>query len=168
MDAWLDWTSLIVGIGGLVASVVGVVYALLARRAAKSAEIAANEARNTISQTLSLVSAQRALSIISRLRVLHQSHSWQASIELYQELRTLLNDVSGMLPRNIGQARTEIDRQIGQLATIQSLVQESATRGGNPADFRFLSESLNSMEATLEALVSTLMPPGEEEGNLNG
>ena len=80
----------------------------------------------------------------------------------------MLNDVSGMLPRNLGQTRTELDRHIGQLGTIQSLVQESVTRHGNPADFRFLGESLNSIEATLEALVSLSMPLTEEDGDLYG
>ena len=168
MGVWFDWTSIGIGVGGLVASIAGLTFAYLARRAAKSAEAAANEARHSISQTLCLVSAQRAISVVARIRTLHQEQRWDAALELYQELRTLLNDVSGTLPREFIQSRPEFDRRIGQLGTIQSLVRESVSSHGNPSEFRFLNESLNSIEITLETLVSTIMPPSEREGELDG
>ena len=109
-----NWGSF-VGLLGLLASLGGLAYAFLARRAAKSAESAAREARHSISQTLCLVSAQRAISVILRLNTLHREQSWEAALELYRELRTLLNDISGMIPRELDHSRPEIDRGIGQL-----------------------------------------------------
>ena len=164
----MELASLLVGVGGLTASIIGVVYALLARRAAKSAETAANEARNSISQTLCLVSAQRSLSIISRLRVLHRDQRWEAAVELYRELRTLLNDVRGMIPGDFRQHRSELDSGIGQLRIIQALAQEALAAGRDPAEFQALGETLNSIEAILESLVSSLMPPIGQEGESNG
>ena len=168
MGAWFEWASLGIGAGGLVASIVGVVYALLARRAAKSAESAANEARNSVSQTLCLVSAQRALSIIVRLRTLHREQRWEAAIELYRELRTLLNDVRGMTPENFHQHRSELDTGLGQFRVIQALVQDAVSAGRDPAEFPALGETLNSLENVIESLISSMMPPIVQEGEPNG
>ena len=162
-----NWGSF-VGLLGLLASVGGLAYAFLARRAAKSAEAAAREARNSISHTLCLVSAQRAISVIIRLNTLQREQSWEAALELYRELRTLLNDISGMMPRELGRSRAEIDRGIGQLSVIESLVNQVMSRTDNPGDFQALSESLNSIQTNLEALVSNLMPPSGKEGELDG
>lgn len=153
---------------GLVASIVGVVYALLARRAAKSAAAAAaNEARDSVSHTLCLVSAQRALSTIDRLRVLLQEQRWDASVELYRQLRTLLNDVRGTTPEN-SYYRPELDRSIGQLMVNQLLVQEGVAAGRDPEGIYTLRDTLKSIEATLESLVSGMMPPIAQEGESNG
>lgn len=164
----MDWLALGIGSGGLVASIVGLIFAFLARRAAKSAEQAANEARNSIGHTLCLVSAQRALSLIVRLNTLHLEQSWEAALELYRELRTLLNDISGMMPPELGRFRAEIDRGIGQLSVIESLVNQAVSRTDDPGDFPVLGESLNSIRTTLESLVSNMMPPIGREGDLNG
>ena len=168
MAYWTEWLSLAVGAGGLVASIVGVVFAFLARRAARSAEQAANEARHSISQTLCLVSAQRALSVIVRLNTLHREQSWEAALELYRELRTLLNDISGMMPPELGAFRAEVERGIGQLSVIESLVNQAIARTDDPGNFQVLGEFLNSAQTTLETLVSSMMPPSGKEGDLNG
>lgn len=164
----MDWLALAIGAGGLVASIIGLIFAFLARRAAKSAEQAAKEARNSVTHTLCLVSAQRALSVIVRLNTLHREQSWEAALELYRELRTLLNDISGMIPRELDHSRPEIDRGIGQLSVIESLVNQAMSRTDDPGDFQVLSESLNSIQTNLEALVSNMMPPRGQEGDLNG
>ena len=164
----MEWLSLAVGTGGLVASVIGLIFAFLARRAARSAEQAANEARHSISQTLCLVSAQRALSVIVRLNTLHREQSWEAALELYRELRTLLNDISGMMPPDLAPFRAEVDRGIEQLSVIESLVSQAIGRTDDPGSFQVLSEFLNAIQTTPEALVSSMMPPSGKEGSLNG
>ena len=168
MGAWFEWVILGVGAGGLVASVAGVIFAFLARRAAKSAEAAATEARNSMGQTLCLVSAQRVLSVVARIRTLHLEQRWDAALELYQELRTLLNDIRGTTPREFHQTRAELDKGIGQLRVIQLLVQQNFSRGGDLLGLPVLSEAFNSIETNLEALVGDLMPPSEREEELDG
>lgn len=148
----MDWLALAIGAGGLVASIVGLIFAFLARRAAKSAEQAANEARNSVGHTLCLVSAQRALSIITRLNTLHRDGSWAAALELYRELRTLLNDVSGMMPLEFGPSRAEIDRGIGQLTSIQSLFGRRYSQRCRPYS---LSASERSFELGTDKFRST-------------
>ena len=162
-----NWGSF-VGLLGLLASIGGLVYASLARRAAKSAEQAANEARNSITQTLCLVSAQRALSVIVRLNALHRDESWVAALELYRELRALLNDINGTMPEKLSHLHTEISRGIGQLSLIQSLVQDFLVQGIDPTSFQALGETLNLIETSLEALVSNIIPPSAQEGESNG
>ena len=164
----MDWLALAIGAGGLVASVIGLVFAFLARRAAKSAEQAAREARNSVSRTLCLVSVQRALTVIGRLNTLHRDGSWVAALELYRELRTLLNDVSGMMPQGLEQSRAEVQRGIGQIISIQSFVEGAISQGLNSGSFPALDELLNSMQTTLEALTSSLMPSSERDGESHG
>ena len=160
----MEWWSLGVGIGGLVASAFGLMFAYLARRAAKSAEEAAKDTRYSISQSLCLVSSQRALSVIARLNTLHRGTNWEAALELYRELRTLLNDISGTMPMELSHFKAEIGRSIGQLSLIQSLVEGFKVQNIDPASFPALSETLNTVETTLEALVSNMIPPRGQEG----
>ena len=154
-----NWGSF-VGVLGLLASIGGLVYALLARRAAKSAEQAAKEAQNSISQTLCLVSTQRAIALVARLSALHRESRWDAASELYQELRMALNDIDGTMPYYLRHFRPLINRGIGQLELIQSHVYNAVENNLVPPDF---TDSLKSIQTTLEALMSGMMPTGEEE-----
>ena len=168
MWAWMDWLGLAVGISGLAASIVGVVFAIKAQRAARSAEQAANEARNSVSQTLCLVSAQRALSVISRLNTLHRNQSWDAALELYRELRTLLNDIIGTTPDGLEQSRERLVEGIGQLRLIQSLIGNAIGGNSEPENVQVINDSLDSIQTTLETQVRNMMPSGESDGEPHG
>ena len=156
----MDWLALAIGAGGLVASIVGLIFAFLARRAAKSAEQAANEARNSVSQTLCQTYSQRAITLVDRIVVLHREQRWDAASELYRELRAVLSDIKGVLPPTLGQFRGPIDQSLGQLILIQSQVYDALEKGSAPPSF---GESLNSMRTTLEGIVSGTITPGEQE-----
>ena len=168
MDYFLENWGNFVGVLGLLASVGGLVYAFLARRAAKSAAQAARDARNSVSQTLCLVSAQRSLAVIVRLNTLHRDESWVAALELYRELRTLLNDVIGMIPAGFEQTKGELAEGIGQLRMIQSLVGTAVDRNSEPENVQAIGDSLNSIQTSLETLARNMMPPGERDGELYG
>ena len=87
MIAWFDWAALGVGIGGLIASVIGLTFAFLASRAAKSAEAAANrashETRRAVTRSRRTVDTGRAISLINRLKALHRIGDWEYALELY-------------------------------------------------------------------------------------
>ena len=168
MDYFTENWGSFVGVLGLLASVGGLVYAFLARRAARSAEQAAREARNSVSRTLCLVSAQRALAIIGRLNTLHRDGSWAAAHELYRELRTLLNDVSGMMPARLEQSKEKLAEGIGQLRLIQSLISDAMDRNSEPENVQVIGVFLNSIQSTLEDLVRSVMPPAESDGEQHG
>ena len=97
----MDWLGLAVGIGGLVASIVGFVFAFLARRAAKSAEQAANEARQALSRNLSSVDVERAVALINRLKDLHRYRNWNQALGEYQVLRRTLIEISASIPMSL-------------------------------------------------------------------
>ena len=162
-----NWGSF-VGVLGVIVSAVGLWYAFKAHRAARSAAQAAREARNSVSRTLCLVSAQRSLAVIGRLNALHREESWPVALELYRELRTLLNDVSGMMPAGFEQTKGELAEGIGQLRMIQSLVEAAVDRNSEPENVQVIGDSLNSIQTTLETLVRNMMPPGERDGELHG
>ena len=155
-----NWGSF-VGLLGLLASIGGLVYASLARRAAKSAEQAAREARDSIGQTICLVNAQKALSLVDRLTFLHRERRWDAAGEVYRELHTLLSDIDTMIPQHLYQLRAQMNRVMGQLSVIQSQAYNALSSGDPSPD---PSNTLNSIRANLEALVSGLMPTGQEDG----
>ena len=168
MGGSLDWISIGIGAASLLASIVGVIYAFLARQAAKSAEGAARDARKSISQTLCLVSAQRALSVIATLNTLHRSQHWEAALEVHRELRTLLNDVSGTVPQDLEQSKAAVIQGIGQLSVIEDLVGQVSTKTLDHSIFSINAMTLATIQATLETLVRELMPTRDEEGGTNG
>ena len=157
----MDWLALAIGAGGLGVGIVGLIFALIAGRAAKSEKQAAREARDSIGQTISLANAQRALGLVDRLTFLHREQRWDAAGEVYRELHTLLGDIDRMLPQQLNQLRAQMNRGIGQLSVIQSQAY-SALSSGDPSPDP--SETLNFIRTNLEALVSGLMPAGHEEG----
>lgn len=160
MDYLIDNWGSFVGVLGLLASVGGLVYAFLARRAAKSAEQAAREARNSIGQTLCLAYSQRAITLVDRIVALHREQRWDAASELYPELRTVLSDIKGVLLPTLSQFRGPIDQALGQLTLIQSQVHDAIDKGAAPPSF---GESLNSMRTTLEEMVGGMIASSEQE-----
>ena len=164
----MELASLLVGIGGLVASIVGVGFAYLARRAAESAKDAAQKAQNSVSETFCLLSAQRALTAISRLRILHQDQDWNAALEVHRELRTLLNDISGSMPRRLEQLRAAVIQGIGQLSVIENLILQVAAKTMDPTIFPIQTFQLDTIQSSLETLVREIMPASVKEGENNG
>ena len=88
-----NWGSF-VGISGLLASIGGLVYAYLARRAARSAEQASVETRRAVTRTLSLVDVLRAIARINQLKDVHYRGNWDYALGLYGELRRTLIEIS--------------------------------------------------------------------------
>ena len=168
MGAWFDWAGLGIGAGGLVASIAGLLFAYLARRAAKSAERAAREARNSISETFCLVSAQRALTAVARLTTLHQNQDWNAALEVHRELRTLLNDISGSMPLRYEQSKAAVMQGIGQLSVIENLVRQVLDSALDPSIYPIHTVPLDTIHSALETLVRVMMPASDKEGDSNG
>ena len=77
----MDWLALAIGVGGLVASIVGLIFAFLARRAAKSAEQAAREARQALTHTIGSIDVERAVALITRLIEVQRQGNWDYVLE---------------------------------------------------------------------------------------
>jgi hypothetical protein len=153
-----NWGSF-VGIFGLAASVGGLVFAFLARRAAKSAEQAAREARRAITRTLSVVDIGRAMALIGSLKEVHHQRNWDYALGLYPELRRMLSEIGASTPENFTQYGDFINRAIPQITSLENLVGRSRyeRENGEPEDIPSLDEALSEIQQSLEMLQSSMM-----------
>ncbi len=152
----MDWLGLAIGIGGLVASIVGFVFAFLARRAAKSAEQAAREARDALSHNLSSVDIERAVELINRLKDLHRQRSWSHAIWAYQILRRTLSEIHASMPAELEQLRKAIEVAIPQITDLENQVSSALHRHTEPEDAPRFDVILNAIQQELETLQSNI------------
>ena len=150
-----NWGSLASGLGVLL-SAAGVVYAYLARRAAKSAEAASREARQAIAQTLTAADLRWAVDCIQRLLIYQRQGEWGAAVELYHNLRKILNDILAYLPESDDPTRNEVSDAIGKITELTAVAEEIAASGPPGAHPGNLAEDLNKIQGDLEALASRL------------
>ena len=161
MDYFTENWGSIVGILGFIASVGGLVYALLARRAAKSAEQAAREARQAVARTLSSIDVERAVALISRLKEIHHQRNWDYALGLYQDLRRTLSQISASIPEDLVQHRGFVNRAIPQVTAMENLVRRSRYENGHPEDISSLDDALSELQQALETLQGSMMYPEE-------
>ena len=153
----MEWLSLAVGAGGLVASVIGLIFAFLARRAAKSAEQAAREARQALSRNLSSVDIERAIELISRLKDLHRQRSWSHAIWEYQILRRTMSEIRVSMPAELESFRESIGDFIHQITEMENRISQYLHDSMEPEDVPALDAALNSIQQVLEILQSNVM-----------
>ena len=167
MDYVVDNWGSFVGVLGLAASVGGLVYALLARRAAKSAEQAAREARRAITRTLSMVDVERAVALIGRLKDIHYQRNWDYALGMYPELRRMLSEIAASAPENLAPHDYFINRVIPQLTVLEGQVRQSRyeNENGEPEDISSLDEALSEIQQHLEMLQSSMMYADETVSN---
>ena len=159
MGDWFEWASLGIGAGGLVASIVGVVYALLARRAAKSAaaaaERASNETRRTVSRSRRTVETGKAISLINRLKVLHRNGDWEYALEMYPELRSGLSDIQASIPEGFAGLNDVIEGAIAKIRGIEDTVNLARYEPMEPANVPLIDGILNDIHQDLLRLLGT-------------
>lgn len=174
----MDWLGLAVGIGGLIAGILGLWFAFWARQSAKlarnaaiSAEEAANsarsEARRAITRTLSLVGVERAVALIGRLKDVHRQRNWDYALGLYPDLRRMLSEIAASAPENFAAHRDFIKDAIPQLITLEEQVTRSRyeNENGEPDDIPNLDATLSEIQQNLEMLQSSIMYADETESN---
>ena len=156
MDYFLENWGSFVGVLGLLASVGGLVYALLARRAAKSAEQAAREARQALSRNLSSVDIERAVELINRLKELHRQKSWNQAIWVYQILRRTLSGIQASMPEGLEQTRKSVEDAIPQITYMENQVSRALHGNVEPDDAPGYDTVLNAIQQELEILQSNI------------
>lgn len=155
-----NWGN-IVGLLGFLASVGGLVYAFLARRAARSAEEAANEARQSLTGIISSIDVERAVALINRLMEQHRQGNWDYALALYQDLRRTLSEIAAGIPSQLSQHRDSISQAIPQVSSIVNLV-NSHRYEGEPdelIDVPRIDGTLNKIQEALELLQSDMLSP---------
>lgn len=145
-----NWGSLASALGLLVT----IAIAWSARAASRSAEKATVETRGYIERHLQTIDLERAVGLIQRIKLLHDTGRWQAAMEQYQALRMLLSDIIARCPED----RTEI---LPDLATARILVRsmenfvgERVNREIQDSERSELNRQLNEIQSGLEELAS--------------
>lgn len=159
----LDWTGLGVTIVGATIGALGLVFAFLARRAAKSAEEASIQARRAVTRTWGLVDLQRAIGLIERLKTIHRDQRWDAGLQHYQSLREMLHDIAEALPTGPEPLREGIVAAIPQITALENSVSILAS-GDEIPGLANLNEPLNSIQEHLERVRSSMMFSDDSEG----
>ena len=126
---WLgdNWGSVVSSVG-LAIAVGGIALAIYrasrAEKAAISAVNASEETRDIITRVLSIVDSQKAISLIQRVKLLHRDEKWEASLEHYQTLRSMLADIETRHPSPTEAFRANIREAIPQLTVIGDSIDE--------------------------------------------
>lgn len=158
MTYFLDNWGSFVGALGLAASIGGLVFAYLARRAAKSAEAAAIEARQALTRTLRLVDVQEAVDLIDRLKDRLELRDWGVVRELYSRLQSKLSDVLAALPSNQERYREIVSTAWEETKALQNLAHNVIFEEEPDTDIRMGSiVKLNEVQQNLRAMLSNMM-----------
>lgn len=159
VDNWGSFVGIlgvIISSIGLTVSFVAMVRAGKAREAATAAEEATRVTQQSISNVLATVDLQRAIALVQRLKVLHREENWEVSLEHYQPLRAMLSDINGRHPLPRQELHITLREAIPQIRVIEDIVSRSLRSGKDPALEVDLDTVLNSIQARLEELASTI------------
>ena len=172
----MELASLLVGAGGLAASIVGLIFAYLANQAAKSAEAAATsaedaaqsarmEAQRALTRDLSSVDIERAIALINRLKELHRQGNWGAALSLYQDLRRTLSEIRASLTTDLDEFRHKINEAVPQVTTMEDQVSWAEYESTGLENAPELSAILNAIQQDLETLQTNVTYPDSQGGN---
>ena len=153
-ENWIGLLGVLISAIGLIVGAAGLCYAYLARRAAKSAEAAAIEARQALTRTLRLVDVQEAVGLISRLKLMHRAGHWDAALELYQYLRRMLSDIRAGTPENSAELRGFLSEAISKVTDLEDQVSSARNENRTPENPSDLDAILNEIQQNLEKLQS--------------
>ena len=152
-----NWGTLTSSVGVIV-SLVGLGWAIKeargARSASQAAQKAARETNDQIARYLQTVDLERAIGLIQRIKLLHDTNRWEAAMEQYQSLRMMLSNIIARCPENHPEFREK-------LATARTIVRDMENfvgeRIGQPIGERersALNQPLNDIQSDLEELAS--------------
>ena len=158
------WASNWVSLGGLAVSVVGLVVIFFQARKAKIASQAAEKvARQTsgrIARYLQAVSLERAIASIQRVKLLHRFGQWEASLEQYQILRTLITEIISRMRSDNDQNRRVLITDQALLRTIERVVSEQVNQASQPNMSANFHQTVDQIQSDLESLIG-----GNESGD---
>ena len=150
---WGNWVSL----GGFVLSFGGLVVifsqARKARIASQAAQKISTQTSERIARYLQTVSLERAIAATQRVKLLHRFRAWEASLEQYQVLRTLMTEIiSRMGPENDQNRGVLITDQV-LLRSIEREVSEQVNHGSPPNMSVNFYQAVDQIQSDLESLI---------------
>ena len=168
MDALVAHASTWASISGAAISSVGLIATIIiawgARSASRAARAAAVATNKRIESHLQSVDLERAIALIQRIKLLHDTERWEAALEQYQSLRTMLSSIIARTPEEESELRDKLGTARFIVTAMENSVRNSIRRGDEAPDWSSLDESLNDIQSTLEELASSmgLGEPSEE------
>ena len=146
------WGSL-ASIAGLIATIC---IAWSARSASRSADKVAKATRDDIRRYLQTIDVERAIGLIQRIKVLHNSGQWEAALDQYQLLRKLLSDIIA----RCSQSQADFEERLADGRTIvtqmEVLVGEQIAQDSDDGDPVMLNRHLTFIQSDLEELASAI------------
>ena len=149
---WGGWVSAL----GVLVSSAGLGWAIIAARRARSASQAAQETRSYIARHLQAVDLERAIALIQRIKLLHDTGRWDAAMEQYQSLRFMLSDIIARCPDEQAELRDELTAARESIRTMEDLVRERIGQSIEGPNRARLNQSLNRIQSDLERLSSDI------------
>lgn len=167
MNDWIACLGVGIGTSGLIASILGVIFAILARRAAKLAEQAATEARMALVRSISSIDVSRAINLVTRIKEVHYRGNWDYALGLYQELRQTLSEIRASVANEWPESHKEIGESVPQITAIENMVVRSRyeNESGAPENIHEIDEVLSRIQQGLEILLGSMMYSDESGGN---
>lgn len=155
----------LVGVGGLIATVIGLGIAIQqvigARRAAEAAENAASAAQNASLETrdaiygvLTVSDLRRVIGYVQQIKSFHRDQKWDICLNMYQVLRSSLTDIRARLPAAASRHRMTLKEAIDQVNTIENTLDVAVRSGSEFAASEDFNSILNEIQAKLEEMVS--------------
>ena len=151
--SWASLSGAILSTIGLIATIIVAWGARSASRAARAAAVATN---SRIESHLQSVDLERAIALIQRIKLLHDTERWEAAIEQYQSLRMM---VYGFIARTLEDQtafREKLTVATAIVTTMENSVRRRMRQGIGDPDWPALEESLNEIQSTLEELASAM------------
>ena len=118
--------------------------------------MAARETRDQIALHLQTVDLERAIGLIQRIKLLHDTDRWEAATEQYQALRAMLSDIIARCPDDQKESLDQMANSRMVVRDIEDLVGERATQPIDGHSRAKLNQSLNSIQSALEELASSM------------
>ena len=154
--SWGDIATVV----GVVASLVGLGWAIKeargARSASKAAQTAANETQEQIARHLQTVDLQRAIGLIQLVKTLHDNNQWEAAKEHYQTLREMLTWIIARCLEHQIEFRERLTTARTEITLMDDLVRQDIIQGIEEDDRSRLNQNLNNIQSDLEELASVM------------
>ena len=158
-NGWGDLASVI----GLFLSAVGLGWAIIeargARSAAQAAEPEAEQARiervHAIERHLLTTDVNRAVDLIQRLKLLHGIGRWDGALEQYQSLRSLITSILFRLPEQYTRSREELTVARVLIRKLEDRVSSWGPQEMSSEDVSKFNQELNEIQSDLENVPAT-------------
>ena len=141
-------------VAGFVFALIGLGYAGIqskkARSSAEAAEEATIETRDSVGRHLLTIDLERSINLIQRLKSMHRDGHWEASLELYQALRAMLSAIISRYPSSDSELRERLSKSRASITMMERRVEARRNRGLGNDDAIELNEQLNEVQSNLE------------------